>query len=153
MQSISDVKWMLLQRGGRKWTHRADSHTVSAIGRVGVWINKTLRGWWMRTDGETVDLFSDTWMCARRPGDYMSRLQGLSELTSPNEELQTEFAASKCEDMKPGGWTRIYLLFYLTFLPGLSFFISTQQDTHAHSPPTTSPGVMLRVPDSHINNL
>lgn len=38
-------------------------------------------------------------VCARRPGDYMSRLQGSSELTS----LQTEFAASKCEDLKPGG--------------------------------------------------
>lgn len=56
----------------------------------------------MRTDGETVDLFSDTCMCVRRPGDYVSRLQGLSALTSPNEELETEFAASKCEDMKPG---------------------------------------------------
>lgn len=133
MQSISDVKWMLLQRGGRKWTHHTDSHTVSAIGRVGVWINKTLPGWRMRTDGETVDLFSDTWMCVRCPGNYMSRLQGLSALTSPNEELQAEFAANKHEEPKPGGWTRICLLFYLMFLPGLSFFISTQQDAHTHT--------------------
>lgn len=96
-----------------------------------------LKGWWMGTDGEKVDLFSDTWMCvcvrAHVCEDHMSRLEGLSAHTSPNDKLQTMFAASEREDMNSEAEAQT-LFFQIAPL----FFSLLFSHTHIHTLPLQS---------------
>lgn len=113
----------------------SDFYTVSAIGRVSVWVSKMLQGWWMGTDREKVDLFSDTWVCVCVCEDHMSRLQGLSVHISLNDKLQTVFAASEGEDTASEDELKLSSFSWSSFL---SLLLSlSQAHTHTHTLPYT----------------
>lgn len=123
-------------------TRRRRFYTVAAIGGARVWVSKTLRAWWMWTDREKVDLFSDTcvWTCVCE--DHMSRLQGLSVHISLNDKPLLQ-AKVKIRVVRMSPNTLSSLSAQPPFLC-LSSLLTT---------PTTLLGMTLRVPDSHINNL
>lgn len=132
MQSISDVKWMLLQWGGEMNSPRRLPYCISY--RKSRHLSKQNAAGLMdenrRRDSRPFQRHLD--VCAP-PGQLHVASTGLVSTHIAKWRATDRICCEQMWRYETWGWTRICLLFYLMFLPGLSVFISTQLDTHTHT--------------------